>query len=65
MATEHKAVGVGDTVRWVSYGEERHGKVMEVRRTALLVFRLDGPLKGRMTIRMRGWVERDEDLCVI
>ena len=58
MGTEHKAVGVGDTVRWVSYGEERRGRVQEVQRTALVVVRLDGPLKGRMTIRMRDWVER-------
>ena len=65
MGTEHKVVGVGDTVRWESYGEERCGRVQEVQGDALLLVRLDGPLKGRMTIRLRGWVERDENLGVI
>lgn len=65
MGTEHKVVGVGDMVRWVDYGEERYGRVQEVQGDALLLVRLDGPLKGRMTIRLRGWVERDENLGVI
>lgn len=58
MSTESKTIKVGDKVRWESYGEERHGRVAEVKRTALVVVRLDGHLKGRMTIRMRDWVEK-------
>lgn len=65
MDTEHKVVGVGDMVRWVSYGEERRGRVQAVQGDALLLVRLDGPLEGRMTIRLRGWVEKDENLGVI
>jgi len=60
MDTEHKVVGVGDMVRWVDYGEERRGRVQEVQGDALLLVRLDGPLTGRMTIRLRGWVEKVE-----
>ena len=62
MDTEYDAAGVGDVVRWVSYGEERRGVVREVQGDALLLVRLDGPLTGRMTIRLRGWVEKDENL---
>lgn len=65
MGTEHNTAGVGDMVRWVDYGEERRGRVQEVQGDALLLVRLDGPLKGRMSIRLRGWVERDENLGVI
>ena len=61
MDTEHKVVGVGDTVRWASYGEERSGRVQEVQGDALLLVRLDGPLKGRMTVRLRGWVGPEDD----
>ena len=61
MDTEHKVVGVGDTVRWASYGEERRGRVQAVQGDALLLVRLDGPLKGRMTVRLRGWVGPEDD----